>query len=70
MNDKKCKTTTKLSDLGDECDTSEESSKIIMLGRTGMIVGWAIEMLSNASPRIHDSNSKLVDRGTFMDHQV
>jgi hypothetical protein len=38
LNDKKCKTTTKLSDLGDECDTNEESGKIIMLGRTGMIV--------------------------------
>ena len=35
VNDRKCKTTTKLSDLDDECDSAEGSDKIIMLGRTG-----------------------------------
>ena len=36
VNDRKCKTTTKLSDLDDECDSSENADRIIMLGRTGM----------------------------------
>jgi len=38
VNDRKCKTTTKLQELDDECDSTEGSDKIIMLGRTGMVV--------------------------------
>lgn len=35
VNDRKCKTTTRLSELDDECDsTDDNSNKIIMLGRT------------------------------------
>ena len=37
VNDKKCKTITKLPDLDDECDPTEGSDKVIMLGRTGMV---------------------------------
>lgn len=37
VNDKKCKTTTKLSDLDDECETNEISDRIIVLGRTGTV---------------------------------
>jgi serine/threonine-protein kinase/endoribonuclease IRE1 len=37
VNDRKCKTTTRLSELDDECDSTEDgANKIIMLGRTGM----------------------------------
>ena len=36
VNDRKCKTTTKLSDMDGECDSTESADKIIMLGRTGM----------------------------------
>lgn len=38
VNDRKCKTTTKLSDMDDECDSTEGADKIIMLGRTGMVL--------------------------------
>jgi serine/threonine-protein kinase/endoribonuclease IRE1 len=36
VNDRKCKTTTRLSELDDECDSTEDNgpNKIIMLGRT------------------------------------
>jgi serine/threonine-protein kinase/endoribonuclease IRE1 len=36
INDKKCKTTLRISDFDGECDSSEDTDKIIMLGRTGI----------------------------------
>jgi serine/threonine-protein kinase/endoribonuclease IRE1 len=64
VGDRKCRTHTQLADMKEECDSTEGSDKIIMLGRTGtyLIPCNNLVALFLTSQRIYNQNPELVYR--------